>query len=164
MISPARNLDKLNHVLRDLGIGDQVHILTAHSIQQSDFTLQRAMVEEAWDIETVRTGYERFLALFRPVWQVLDRTEGALGTQDAFIIRALLMLEYRRVALRDPKLPEVLLPDQWPGYPAFTVCKNIYQAVLPSSLAFLRDTVKTADGPLGPPSPTLYGRFGGLAQ
>jgi phenylacetic acid degradation operon negative regulatory protein len=41
-------------------------------------------------------------------------------------VRTLLIHEYRRVLLRDPNLPEALLPAGWPGLQARALCESLY--------------------------------------
>ena len=42
-------------------------------------------------------------------------------------MRTLLIHEYRRVLLRDPRLPAALLPLDWPGAAAFALCRDFYR-------------------------------------
>jgi phenylacetic acid degradation operon negative regulatory protein len=73
-----------------------------------------------------------------------------------------MLQEYRKILLRDPLLPAELLPQGWHGVPAYQLCRNLYRRVYSAADAFLSDTMETYDGPLPPPSPDFYQRFGGL--
>ena len=66
--------------------------------------------------------------------------------------------------LRDPLLPAELLPQGWHGVPAYQLCRNLYRQVYAAADEFLGEAMETADGPLPPPSPDFYRRFGGLRQ
>ncbi len=78
-------------------------------------------------------------------------------------MRTLLIHEYRKITLRDPHLPLELLPANWSGTAAYTLCRNLYSRVQPASEQFLSAALETADGPLPEPTPQFFERFGGLA-
>jgi phenylacetic acid degradation operon negative regulatory protein len=85
-----------------------------------------------------------------------------LTDEQAFQVRTLLIQEYRKVLLRDPWLPDELLPANWHGGAAYQLCRNLYRAVHRQADAYLDRTLETADGPLPPPSRAYWKRFGGL--
>ncbi len=74
-------------------------------------------------------------------------------------MRTLLLHEYRRVLLRDPNLPEQLLPADWPGRTARDLCRDMYAALLDASEDYLREVVEVADGTLANASRLLRKRF-----
>lgn len=76
--------------------------------------------------------YEAFITLFRPLLPLLrDAEPDELTPERCFQIRLLLIHFYRRVVLKDPLLPEELLPAHWLGQTARQLCINIYQRVAP---------------------------------
>ena len=78
----------------------------------------------------------------------------------AVVARTLLIHEYRRIALRDPHLPEALMPSDWAGYRAQALCATIYRALLPASEAWLTENGRGGDaGRLPAPTPVFYKRF-----
>lgn len=160
-ISAAEDLAPLQALLKSVGLLDRIQILDAAAASPAGPALMRAIVADAWDIEALEKSYQEFLARFRPIWSHIEGTR-SLDPEAAYATRALLMMEYRRIALRDPRLPRDHLPALWAGEMAFALCRNIYEAVLEPSEAYLASVVRTADGPLRRPSPELYARFGGL--
>jgi phenylacetic acid degradation operon negative regulatory protein len=77
-------------------------------------------------------------------------------------VRTLLIHEYRRLHLRDPLLPRRLLPDNWPGAQAASLCRDIYSRVFAASEAHLSQVAAQLDGPLPAPEAAVYERFGGI--
>ena len=84
------------------------------------------------------------VARFEPVLKQV----AALSPAEAFFARTLLIHEYRKVLLRDPNLPQALLPANWPGMRARQLCEALYGQLLSSSEAFLQAHVQTLDGKL----------------
>ena len=82
--------------------------------------------------------------------------------ETAFIARTLLIQEYRKIMLRDPLLPQELLPGNWQGATAYQLCSNLYRLVYEAADRYLTASMETADGPLPLPAPAFLQRFGGL--
>lgn len=93
--------------------------------------------------------YEAFIALFRPLLPLLrDSEPSELTPERCFQIQLLLIHFYRRVVLKDPLLPEELLPAHWAGQTARQLCINIYQRVSPGALAFVSEKGESSVGEL----------------
>lgn len=119
------------------------------------------VVRAGWNTERLAADYEAFLEAFRPVWLVLERDE-AIGPERAFAIRTLLMHDYRRAILRDPMLPDALMPHGWPGAAARALCRNLYRRVEGAAEVHVSAVLRTAEGPAPDASPAYFDRFGGL--
>ncbi|MBB3013287.1 PaaX family transcriptional regulator C-terminal domain-containing protein [Cupriavidus alkaliphilus] len=61
--------------------------------------------------------------------------------------------------LRDPNLPEALLPQDWPGRTAREMCSAMYGALLAASEDCVQRTVEVADGKLADAGKVLRSRF-----
>ncbi len=121
----------------------------------------RMQVRESWKIDELASHYSEFIQLFRPLWQAL-REKDSLQPADCFLARILLIHEYRKLLLRDPQLPDELLPGDWEGRAARQLCRNIYRLIHAEAEQWLNDTLETADGPLPDVGESFYQRFGGL--
>ena len=119
------------------------------------------VVRAGWDIARLAADYEAFLDTFRPLWAALQR-ESRIEPARGFAIRTLLMHGYRRAILRDPKLPDELMPHGWPGAAARALCRNLYRRVEAAAEAHVSAVLHTAEGPVPDASPAYFGRFGGL--
>ncbi|MGB5354751.1 MAG: PaaX family transcriptional regulator C-terminal domain-containing protein, partial [Woeseia sp.] len=104
-----------------------------------------------------------FIRQFRPVYAALRKAR-KVPPPLAFQVRTLLIQEYRKILLRDPLLPSELLPTGWHGTGAYQLCRNLYLGVFEAADVYLSDAMETADGPLPPPEPAFYQRFGGLKK
>lgn len=107
----------------------------------------RRLVARSWDLARLEHDYRRFLDHFRPIWRALE-TGGEPAPQTAFLIRTLLIHDYRRVLLRDPLLPDELLPAHWPGSAARILCRNLYRRTQVPAERHIMAVLETADGPL----------------
>ena len=122
-----------------------------------------ASVPHAWDLAGIATGYRKFLRRFGGVIERFRRAPGGnYDPEQCFIVRTLLIHEYRRVLLRDPRLPAALLPLDWPGAAAFGLCRDFYRLTHRCAERHLAAVLEGPHGALPPANAAFYERFGGL--
>ena len=85
-----------------------------------------------------------------------------IASRDAFVLRTLLIHEYRRVLLKSTELPPDLLPDPWPGHAARALTATLYRRVHGAASVYCQTALENTSGPLPPPAPDFHLRFGGL--
>ena len=119
----------------------------------------RRLLSESWPLDRTADAYKKFMKTFEPLRGWIGRGE-QLVDADAFTARILLIHHYRRVVLRDPLLPTALLPRDWPGRAARTLCGEIYRALLPASERWLDRHASNEDGALPKAGAELARRFG----
>jgi phenylacetic acid degradation operon negative regulatory protein len=161
MAHPSPDLADVESLLKRVGALDEVVILNGRALGTARNGALRDLVRRSWNLGDIEARYEDFLGRFRPVFRA-TRGARAIDPATAFQVRTLLLQEYRKVLLRDPLLPAELLPKGWHGVPAYQLCRNLYRRVHAAADEHLGQTMETADGPLPPPAPDFYARFGGL--
>jgi phenylacetic acid degradation operon negative regulatory protein len=82
-----------------------------------------------------------------------------VSQENAFLVRTLLIHDVRRLLLRDPQLPESLLPAGWPGSRARLLCRDLYRKLLPVSERHLDAHVRLSSGSVPQASRALVSRF-----
>ena len=156
---PSPDLADLDVTMRRLGVDDRLVVMHGQTIRSE--SAMRELTHDCWNLDEIDARYASFVQRFRPVYKALTPGSG-LTAKQAFIVRTLLIQEYRKVLLRDPWLPGELLPSGWHGAAAYQLCRNLYRAVHALADRHLDDVMETADGPLPPPSRAYLQRFGGL--
>jgi phenylacetic acid degradation operon negative regulatory protein len=124
-------------------------------------TEPQSLVSLGWDIAELGKRYQGFVDRYHRA--LLSLQTGKVIPQAAFILRTLLIHEYRKLHLRDPLLPQRLLPASWPGTRAAMLCKEIYSRIFPASEAYLSEAAVRLDGKLPKGEPSVLKRFGGLS-
>jgi phenylacetic acid degradation operon negative regulatory protein len=118
------------------------------------------LIEEGWDLKALAQRYRTFVKRFEPVLGALAEPA---GPETGFVLRTLLIHEYRRLHLRDPLLPERLLPPEWPGTRAALLCRALYTALFAASETHLSRVGARLAGALPRADPAVLERFGGIA-
>ncbi len=119
------------------------------------------LVTLGWDIKALGKRYRAFVERFEDA-RAACRARAPLEPQAAFIVRTLLIHEYRRLHLRDPLLPARLLRPDWPGTRAAVLCRDVYACVFGTSEAYLSGVASQLDGRLPAPDASIMSRFGGI--
>ena len=161
MAHPTMERHELVTLLQDLGALDEVIILNTLAQERFSSRPLRLLVREAWGLEKLSQSYRDFLEQFRPLWNEM-RVRDSLSPHECFLARILLIHEYRKVLLRDPMLPEELLPSDWEGRAARQLCRNLYRLTRAGAEQWMSENLETAEGPLPHPHPGFFKRFGGL--
>ncbi|WP_027856912.1 phenylacetic acid degradation operon negative regulatory protein PaaX [Marinobacterium jannaschii] len=161
MLHPQISRAELQGILQEFDYMDNVVVLDTLGEEASASRAMRLQTRESWNLEKLADSYQHFLCQFRPVWQELSEN-GLPDPEQCFQIRILLIHEYRRILLRDPNLPDELLPGDWAGNAARQLCSNIYRKVWQDAETYLDQMLETAEGPLPPANTSFYKRYGGL--
>ncbi|CAI0733856.1 Phenylacetic acid degradation operon negative regulatory protein paaX [Serratia rubidaea] len=165
MAAPTHAQTDVTALLGELNASEQVIYFRAdYPYARSEDTL-RQRVADCWALEQVAGYYHEFIVSFRPLMALLrEADDAALTPRRCFQIKLLLIHFFRRVVLKDPLLPDALLPAQWEGQIARNLCINIYQRVDRAATEYVSALAETTIGALPAPAAGYYRRFGGLPR
>ncbi len=180
---PNWSLERARTWLAGLDLGGDGLLLKSTS---EGIDADRRLVASGWDLGDLTRRYRRFVDTFTPVAATVSAAAGiaaqdapsasnarsaaapsghhAIDPAAAFLVRTLLIHEYRKIHLQDPLLPPALLPADWVGAAAYELSRRLYAAVFPSAERYLSNTASTIAAPLPPATDTAHARFGGLAN
>ena len=156
---PMPDMSGLDVALQRLDVADELVVMSGQTIRNE--AAMRRLAQDSWNLLDIDERYASFVERFRPLITAFGK-DASVSPKSAFLVRTLLIQEYRKVLLRDPHLPVELLPTGWNGTFAYQLCRNLYRAIHAEADAYLGKTMETADGPLPPPAPAFMQRFGGL--
>lgn len=160
---PTASTASVDSLLTDLDLAGKVTLLRASGTGDSPYDTPEILVEKGWSLKDLEADYARFIHHFSG-FADLARAEEALDEKKCFIIRSLLVHDYRRVLLRDPMLPVELLPSGWNGNQARELFRTIYHLVWEGAETYLMTILENETGRLPPASEEFYRRFGGLKK
>ncbi len=143
-IHPHGRTHTLSEIITAAGMTEQVAVLQTVDLPGASGRPLLSIMHGVFDLDKVALAWTHFIDRFSPLLQEVARLDPA----QAFVVRTLLIHEYRRVVLRDPNLPKMFLPAHWPGEQARQLCEQLYGALLGPSERYLKATVQTHDGPL----------------
>ncbi|MEY4295630.1 MAG: hypothetical protein RLY82_1318 [Pseudomonadota bacterium] len=141
---PRADQQSLAEIIEACQAEAHVTLLKASSIDTYSRKPLIELMQQTFGLAHIDTAWRQFIKRFASL------TAGAskLSPAEAFYVRTLLIHEYRRILLRDPNLPDELLPASWSGLEARQLCQALYQDVKQASEAYLIETVQTLEGAL----------------
>ena len=151
------NLDVLafNELVADLEVMDQIAIWDGQLISAVE---DSSVLLKAWDFTELKSRFEQFLSRFSILMSDMSEEEW-LVPANSFVIRILLIHEYRRILLQVADLPEAILPEHWPGVPAMSLAKTIYSKVSKPSQLFASRNLQNRNGFFSRPADEFSQRF-----
>lgn len=159
---PAPDRNDLEATLRRLGVAADVIVLTGHTVHSDE--PMRQLAHESWNLGDLDLRYRWFVEQFRPALDAAQKLDGDITPRTAFRVRTLMIQEYRKVLLRDPKMPHELLPAPWHGTEAYELCRDLYLRLHRACDQYVTETLETVDGSLPEPDDEYRSRFGGLEE
>lgn len=157
---PNSNLEQAREWLRSLEVAKDAILLRSSS---EGVVADRAIVAAGWDLGELARRYRRFVDSFAAVANALG-SHDTVAPQSAFVVRTLLIHDYRKIHLQDPLLPPELLPDDWVGSSAYDLCANLYAKVFAAAEQFLTGTASTLEEALPQADASAHERFGGISR
>lgn len=158
---PTEDMAVIARILTRYGIGDKTLVFRARLAGFVAPAHVRGIVAEAWNLPALARDYRRFAGLFAPVERCLAAGQ-TMSDEDAFVLRILLMHEFRRILLKDPVLPDELLPADWPGATARSLTRAIYRRIAAAADRHLLSLLDTHSGKVPELNEEYRRRFGGM--
>ncbi len=158
MALPAPAPPGLMPELNKAGLGDSVLVFTAQIAPGNSAGSLLAAAGLAWPLEGLNADYETFISRFGALEQSPEKYAG----EDAFVLRILLIHEYRRILLKDPHLPGDFLPADWAGPAAQNLSAAIYRQIVAPSETWLAGAVAEPAASAPPAGSDFWQRFGSV--
>ena len=155
LVHPTIEPASVTSVLEEFGLEEACLVWLASTLSTR---IPDAIARDLWPLDMLALRYEEMIALFAPVARLLEQ-RASLSCRDAFVIRVLLIHQYRRILLHTADLPEELAGPTWPGERARSLVRTIYRAVSRSGEKYAREILDNRAGALPGADAALQSRF-----
>lgn len=158
LLHPAPDPRSLASVIGDLAAAERPLVISGAAALPAPPGLLRDLVARCWDWAGLASSYRAFLAAYGPLDAALARGFRP-EPLPALLARIMLIHDYRRIILRDPKLPQRLLPADWTGRAAHDLARDVYRKVAPAAERWIDAHLHGAAGALPKPGAAFRTRF-----
>lgn len=121
---PGRAPATLPDDLQRLGLGHRLWVCQVTELPATGQRPLAELVQSAWDLAPAGVDYHALLERYAALPACL-REAPPLEPRQAFMLRTLLLCDWRRAQRRDPQLPPSLLPPDWPRARCAALCREI---------------------------------------
>lgn len=163
-VHPNPDRDILQEIIDSYGVRKDVFVSIMDEATDIQGRPLSELVGEYWPLDEISRNYRSFIDHFGMLPELMQKAPASLTPQTAFVVRGLLIHEYRRVLLHDPRLPIELLPKDWAGKTAYELCRDIYMATYRLANDYIMDALRVEDPNAAPVADFFYQRFGGLPR
>ena len=122
---------------------------------EGDEAAQRAFAAAHFDLAPHAQAYAGFSDRFAPFTRPAACPDAG---EEALALRLLLVHDFRRALLRDPRLPRAALPADWPGHRAAQVFAQAYLALSPRAETHAATAFEGEKGPQHADADTIESR------
>ncbi len=155
---PSFDRQALHELLQDLQLEDSIVRMQAQTAKHNHPQNMQKLVMARWDLENLRQRFAEFNQHYSGVLKILQQSKQLSG-HSLFLLRILLIQEYRRVLLHDPELPTAMMPANWEGNTAQSLAATIYRWVATPSVDWANRELVNTKGALKGGSEVLQTRF-----
>lgn len=155
---PSIDQSSLKDTINELELGDSVIVFNCRTLEDLSNNVLTRLVREKWNLGDLDTDYHTLIDCYQPIENWLQ-SDGNMSDHQSFLVRTLLIHEYRRILLKDHELPQNMLPDDWAGFSATQLVKRIYDRLSRSSCRYIASHLYNIDGLLNQPDPQFFNRF-----
>jgi phenylacetic acid degradation operon negative regulatory protein len=157
---PSGNRQSLDETLEEMNLRDSVLVLSARQDEPVTSGLLQQLVLQRWNLDSMGRLYRQFVQDYTRALDLLEKKALPDG-QDCFLLRTLLIHEYRRILLRDAELPAAMLSADWPGFTAQQLVATMYRKLAAVSADWLCREMENTEGKLPPACAEFFARYAG---
>lgn len=143
---PSFDSNSLEETIRDLDLLDSVIIITGKTIDSHSTRVLKKLVFEKWKLDQLQKEYACIISDYAPVYELAQ--SDAITSALSYLLRLLIIHEFRRVLLKDHELAKDMLPKDWSGSIARKLVKNLYSKLAVKSCQYITGQLETIDGKL----------------
>lgn len=163
-IHPNPERETLEDILDSYALRNDVFITRVEESHELTGRPLAELVEEYWPLDEISRNYTEFLSRFGMLPELIKASPTSLTPELAFTIRSLVIHEFRRALLHDPRLPIELLPKKWAGKIAYELCRELYRSTYRKAEDYIMGALQEEDPDAAPSAEFFFERFGGLPR
>lgn len=160
-IHPHYKMEYMQDILLQNKLQNEVLLIKGPIHMPMTREVIKDMAHTYWDLKDVEERYQDFITKFRKVFTLKTPIEQFTPKQ-CFMLRVLLIHEYRRALLFDPKLGNDLVPIDWLGKASSSLVESIYSFIHNSANIYVKENLLTVGGNIPKLDKFYFNRFGGI--
>jgi phenylacetic acid degradation operon negative regulatory protein len=160
-IHPHYKMEYIQDILIKSTLQNEVLLIKGPLQMPMTKEVVKDMAHTYWDLQDIENRYQEFITKFRKVFS-LKTSIDQFTQKQCFILRILVIHEYRRALLFDPKLGNDLVSTDWLGKASSSLVESIYEHIHNQANDYVRDNLLTVGGNIPKLDKFYFNRFGGI--
>lgn len=159
---PTASLDLIQKVITEMQLEDSVVTMQAKSMGINPLKSSVNLIKYGFNTDAMKLEYREFIDLFKTIIPVAEKTNNK-DEELCFLLRSLLIHEYRRILLRESELPHELVPEDCLSHQARDITEQLYKTICTPAEDYFMRIGESANGALPAVDDEYFTRFGGLS-
>jgi len=155
---PSLEQTSLEETIKELKLEQSVIIFSSKVYDQGSESALKKLVQKKWNIDQLQVSYQSLIDDYQQISEQLENNN-EISEQQCFLLRIMLIHEYRRILLQDHELPQNMLPENWVGFYANSLVKKLYAKLAKPSTRFIVNNMQNVDGLITKPNNSFNKRF-----
>ena len=156
---PTVSLEQVRLVTEELGVTPAVTMMRGRIEDTDPVRSSVDLVRCCFQVEDLKQAYAEFIGRFQPMLEAVEQLRE--GDEAAcFLLRTLLIHEFRHLLLNEPDLPAELFPEDCLSHPARQLAGRLYRAIMEPAERHFLQIAESEQGHLPPAEPLFQQRFG----
>lgn len=142
---PTADIDDVKKLTRELDLEDNIVILQATAASSDHVPLANKLISQCFDLDSSNEQYTAFIKDFETILAAAHR-EQTLDPKLCFLIKTLLIHRFRHILLKEPALPQALLPENALSLRARDMVGSLYQMIQEPADRYFTEVSETEGG------------------
>ncbi|PHS20423.1 MAG: hypothetical protein COA86_00265 [Kangiella sp.] len=142
---PSFDKNSLDEMLREMDLFGEVIVFSASTLDNQSSLALKKLVFQKWNLKKLQNKYEQLITDYKPILDSIAK-EQKMDYHYSFLLRLLVIHEYRRVLLNDHELSQDMLPNDWSGIKANQLITDLYAVLEKPSSIYISDSLESMDG------------------
>ena len=109
---PSIDHTSLQETLEEMNLTNEVIVMQSQTLDTQSEANLKYLVQERWDVSELEQQYQSLVEDYSALQLLQANRQNKLDAEKQFLLRTLLVHEYRRLLLKDHELPKSMLPDK----------------------------------------------------
>lgn len=158
---PNYKMENIQDILIKTKTYDKILLIKGPSLMPLSKEKLKDFAYSYWDLAGVEQKYQDFISKFIKIYSLKVPFE-EFSPKQSFILRTLLIHEYRRALLFDPKLGNELVSINWLGKSATSLVESVYLQIHKKANEYINENFTSIANATLKLDPFYKNRFGGI--
>lgn len=154
---PTMKVEPVQCIIDELGLNQKVTLMLGRSCNPEN-EVNSNFFKPYFDIEMIAIKHQKFIDTFMPLLEAAKETP-ELDPQMCFLIRTLLINEFRHILNLEPEFPFELLPDDFIGHQSRELTRSLYRILSTQSTEHLNAVCNSVGESLAPMQASYFERL-----
>lgn len=156
---PTADLATVKQLVEEMQISKHIVMLQAQAVDPDHLPLANTLIKNCFNVQAFDEEYQTFCDAFQPVLNAAAASTSPLDPALSFLVRTLLIHQYRRILLREPELPHELTQSDSLSQQARRLTARLYKLLAAPADKHFTLISENEQGQFDSPQKTYYQRF-----